>query len=263
MTEFVLKKRSKVTAPFFVLYGGPGEGKTTLANSFPDPLFMRTEPDDNQEQLTLKDGVFETYDEFIEGMKVAKGIIQGEGGIATIVIDTVDYLETLIQAKVDDENSEMSIWDKKRECHKLFARVIKGLQAIRDTYGIAIVLIAHEKIVRAEDLTTPKPYDRHIMAVTDDRDDSNLKLLKDQADAIGFLKRKITQDEKTGRGVMSDKPSLYLSPGGAWDAKNRYRQFGMPKKFDNLPEEGWTKLAPFIPFYKGMVETKTEEQTEE
>lgn len=157
----------------------------------------------------------------------AIGALYGEDHtFRTVVVDSVDWLETLIwrdvEAKYDAKDlafgkGAMIAADRWRE-------VLEGLNALRTQRGMAVILIAHTEIRRFDSPET-EPYDRYqpkLQARTS-------ALVREWCDAVLFANyRTIVKKDEVGfnktvaRGVSTGERLLFTSERPAYMAKNRY-----------------------------------------
>ena len=82
--------------PRVVVYGTEGIGKSTFGNTAPAPIFLPTE-DGLGEIDCERFPLAKSYDEFIGNLGQ---LCQAEHNYQTAVVDTLDWLEKLIWAKV-------------------------------------------------------------------------------------------------------------------------------------------------------------------
>lgn len=96
------KGKIKVPVRCFV-YGTEGVGKTVFASGFPNPLFLATESGTFHVDVTRAAGVRS----FDDALKVLDELARDRQGFETLVIDSIDWLESLIHQAVCKENG----WD--------------------------------------------------------------------------------------------------------------------------------------------------------
>ena len=92
--------------PIIVLHGAPGIGKTTMATNFPAPVFIQTE-DGCPRGLTIESfGLCESFGNVIEGLT---WLGKETHAYQTLVIDSLDALEPLVQAALCADRGYTSI----------------------------------------------------------------------------------------------------------------------------------------------------------
>lgn len=127
-----LKRSPKVKA---LLYGAPGSGKTTLAGTFPKPIYFNIERGLDaiiEQEVDYVD--ITTWEELEEAFKFIDDY-------ETVIIDSVSELQELRIAEVKEtRGKEMSFTDWSALADE-FRRLIKALEK-QDKH---IVFIAHEK----------------------------------------------------------------------------------------------------------------------
>lgn len=229
-----------------MLYGVQGIGKSTFASKAPKPVFIQTEDGLGDVECSK----FPLSKSFEDVMIALRNLYTEPHSYKTLVIDSLDWLETLIwkhtcmtkewKHKIDN------IEDFGYAKGYTFAlehwwKLIDGLSALRDDKNMSVVLIAHSRIEKFENPETDS-YDRftprlhkHASAVIQEWCDEVLfatyKIYTKATDA-GF-ERTRHQAVGTGERIMrtTERPSHA--------AKNRL----------NLPDElplRWDSFAEHI-----------------
>lgn len=249
MTDFSFEPQVKkeTKPPFMVIYGPSGVGKTTLPSYADGVVYLPTEDGAGElELLTLKDGVFNSVEEFIAAVRYVYKNCE-EMGMQTVIVDSLDHLEPLVWKHVCEENS----WDSIEtpgygrgyvECDKQWRRIIDALMRLRDDKNITVVCIAHD-IVRIVNDPQNGPYDAHELKLHK----RAVALWKEKSDLIGLLKNQVVVDQKTGKGKGGTTPTLFVRPNAAYTAKTRYTK--MPGQMPIGINDGWTKLIQHIPYF--------------
>jgi hypothetical protein len=228
--------------PRLLIYGTEGVGKSSTAADAPRPIFVPTE--DGLGQIDCHAFPLATrFEDVISAMSV---LATEEQEYQTVVIDTLDWLERLIWAKVCEDRGVKNIEDIGYQKGYVFAldfwrQVVDALDRLRTERGMCVVLLAHCKIEKFEDPESPA-YDRYSPRLHKHAN----ALVTEWVDAVLFATRKIvTRTEDQGFGQKRTIASGNTRDGGerilrcigspACVAKNRY----------NLPAElplSWNEL---------------------
>jgi len=217
-----IKKNTSFAAPRVLVYGVEGIGKSTFAAGAPSPVFIQTE--DGLGSLAVDH--FPVATKVSDVLDAISTLFDGGHDFKTVVIDSLDWLETLIwrdiEAKYDAKDlaygkGAMIAADKWRE-------ILDGLTALRNDRGMAVILIAHTEIKRFDSPET-EPYDRYQPKLQA----RSSALVREWCDAVLFANYKtlIKKDDvgfnKTvSRGITNGERLLFTSERPAYMAKNRY-----------------------------------------
>ncbi len=217
-----IKKNTSFAAPRVLVYGVEGIGKSTFAAGAPSPVFIQTE--DGLGSLAVDH--FPVATKVSDVLDAISTLFDGGHDFKTVVIDSLDWLETLIwrdiEAKYDAKDlaygkGAMIAADKWRE-------ILDGLTALRNDRGMAVILIAHTEIKRFDSPET-EPYDRYQPKLQA----RSSALVREWCDAVLFANYKtlIKKDDvgfnKTiSRGISTGERLLFTSERPAYMAKNRY-----------------------------------------
>ena len=215
-----------------LLYGVPGIGKTTFAAKWPGALFLDVEGSSEQldnDDISRVDPTPTTYQEFIS---VIDQIAVNSMGFKTLVIDTADWLESMMIRQICQDAGCCSIetygkgygkgWTKVCET---WATLLDKLERIRKGQGMNILFVAHSRIRKfepADDIA----YDRYTLSQNEKSGD----ILKKWADIILFTKHSVLVTENEDGKIKAHsngKRMMYTTFNPCWDAKNR---FGLPEE---------------------------------
>ena len=177
-------------------------------------------------------------------------VFKEDHDLKTLVIDSLDWTETLINQHVCREGKKASISDFGygvgfQMVLENFGRVIKALTAIREERGMGIILIAHSQ-VKAYNNPLGADYDRTGIKLRE----KNAELFLEWCDLIGYLRFSVfTNTKKDGFGettkaIGGTDRVLSCAPCAAFVTKNRYgitEDIPIPS-----PEEGWANLINAI-----------------
>lgn len=269
-----LTRKAEIKPPRILVYGVEGIGKSTFAANAPNPVFLWTE--DGQGALDVAGWpVAKTFDDVLEMI----GVLANEKhDFNTVVIDTLDWLEPLVWAKVVEEWNEVeekqvdeieSIGYGKgyKLARKHWRMYLEGLSVLNKQHNMAIIQIAHNQIKRFDSPET-EPYDRYVVKLHEQAS----SLVREFSDVVAFanyhvsvLKTDVGFKKDVSRGVGGAR-YLYLSEKPAYQAKNRYNmgdKCGL--KWDDFASHlpGGSNFKPAIEVAEEAAEEPTEETTEE
>lgn len=246
--------------PILVLSGVGGIGKTTLAASAPNPIFIRTEDG----MGVLESDRFPVAQTFADVMEALSVLAQGGHDYKTVVLDSADWTESLIHKLVAASQSVTSIEDIGYGkgftiALEYWREYLNALTYLRDTLGMAVIQICHVQIMRHEP-PDGSHYDRYAIKLHKKAS----ALIVENADAVLFANYRVTTNTedlgfnaKRKVAVGSGDWMLWTSERPAHVAKNRYAmpdeipmelvREGMPP--DQVHAENWSRIARFIPYF--------------
>lgn len=259
-----LKRVKSVLPPRTLIYGPPKLGKTTLANEWPNTVFLQTEQGEGSETEIDTFGLLTSYDDVISAIGE---LYSQDHGFQNVVLDSCDKLEPLLWAATCTANKWDSIespgYGKGYIAADVFWRdLIEGLNALRRDRGMSVTLIAHSEVGRFDDPRTSS-YSRFDIRLQK----RALAIIEDEMDLILCLNQEAgIKDDKQGfnktravaeGGVMR---WMYVEGRPSMNAGNRY---GMPPKFPYLRGKGYETLAKYFPHVNGGAQpsvAQTEQQ---
>lgn len=224
-----ITRGKRARAQKVVVYGPEGIGKSTFAAQFPEPLFIDTEGStDNMDVARLdKPSSYTMLKNEIAWVKANPTVCK------TLVIDTIDWAESLAIADVCAQHGKKGIEDfgwgngytyTKEE----MGRLLNMLGELVDL-GINVVLTAHAQMRKFEQPDEMGSYDRWELKLGKKTSSQTAPLVKEWADMVLFANYKtivMTADNGKKKATGGQRV-LYTQHHPAWDAKNRH----------NLPEE--------------------------
>jgi len=203
-----------------VIYGPEGIGKSTLAATFPDPVFLDTEGGTIHLDVTRfpKPNNWEAVPGFIAQLS------QNEHSFKTLVIDTIDWLERLLIEHICQKSHKDGIEDfgygkGYTYLAEEFSRFLQSLEALREQ-GVHIVMVAHSTIRKFEQPDAAGAYDRYELKLSK----QCAPLLKEWCDLLLFVNyfTKVTEKDGRQKAVGGKERRIYTSHCAAFDAKNRH-----------------------------------------
>ena len=234
-----IRKNDAMAAPRIMVYGVEGIGKSTFGAGAPNPIYILTEDGLG----SLKVDHFPLATSFQDVMDAIATLYKENNAFETVVIDSLDWLEAIIQREIEQKYDAKDLAYGKGSliAAEKWREILDGLNALRNDKGMAIILIAHTTIKRF-DSPEVEPYDRYQPKL---QERSNA-VVREWADAVLFANYKtIVKKDDVGfnqtnnRGISTGERLLFTSERPAYMAKNRY----------NMPESiplSWDAFAEAI-----------------
>ena len=232
-------KNTAMAAPRIMVYGVEGIGKSTFGAGAPNPIYILTE--DGLGSLNVDH--FPLATSFQDVMDAISTLYKDNHAFETVVIDSLDWLEAIIQREIEQKYDAKDLAYGKGSliAAERWREILDGLNALRNDKGMAVILIAHTTIKRF-DSPEVEPYDRYQPKL---QERSNA-VVREWADAVLFANYKtIVKKDDVGfnqtnnRGISTGERLLFTSERPAYMAKNRY----------NMPESiplSWDAFAEAI-----------------
>jgi AAA domain len=246
-----LKTKHVDKPPRILLHAQPKIGKSTFGAMMPNPIFIATE-DGLGKSETLRDVpafLVRSADEFMEAMAL---IITDPRGHLTLVIDSVDRLQTYVATKVAREHNAKTIDEIPFGRGGLFmADWFKSNynEAIRHAQSVTrlnILEICHSEAIKESPPDAQVQFTRWCPALSK----HVLPVLREDADLIGYATQPsiMVSDSSGFSGAAGPKKAkqtgvgerrIYCQPGGGFLAGSRY---SIP---DYLPLD-FAAVAPYL-----------------
>ncbi|MDY0037973.1 MAG: ATP-binding protein [Zoogloea oleivorans] len=207
-----------------LVYGCQGVGKNTFAATFAKPILLPIE--DGSAAIDIP--AFPLVKSFQQVVDVIQAL-HGEHDYKTLVVDTLDWLEPLLWEACCEHHGKESIesfgYGKGYvEVDRWWRHVMTGLDSLRHTKGMDIVVLAHSEIKNIQPPDTD-PYDTYQIKVQK----RCFALWQEWADMVLFINYKVNiQKTKTGineervRGIGTGDRVIYTTERPAWKAKSRW-----------------------------------------
>lgn len=217
-----IKKNESLSAPRVLVYGVEGIGKSTFAAGAPAPIFIQTE--DGLGSLQVDH--FPIATSVTDVLDALSALFDGEHKFKSVVIDSLDWLETLIWRDIESKYDEKSLAYGKGAmiAAEKWREILDGLNALRNQRGMSVILIAHCEIKRFDSPET-EPYDRYQPKLQT----RSSALVREWCDAVLFANyRTVVQKADVGfnktvsRGISTGERLLFTAERPSYMAKNRY-----------------------------------------
>lgn len=250
-------QRTRLKDPLRCLFFGPeGVGKSTLAADAPTPIWLDIEDGSGRLEVTrypFRDGrgghVPQTYQEVLAAIE---DLSTQDHPYRTVVIDTVDRLESLIWKFIIEREAPtfkgkltniegfgygrgyaIAVDEWRAFCLKL--------DRLRTSRDMSIVLLAHAQIRTFKSPTTDD-YDRYGLRLND----KAAGFLREWCDIVGFAcfeEGAANVNGDRARGVSTGRRLLKFERTAAYDAKAR---FALPAELELSISSPWAPLGNAI-----------------
>lgn len=226
-----ISKTRRVRSPKIVIVGQGKIGKTTFAAMAPNAIGILTE--DGADAVDAN--AFPLATSLAEVYTAIDTLINQDHEFQTLFIDSLDWLEPLVQEHVCKANNWKNIEQPGFGKGYIAAaeewrNLLSGLEVLRSSKGMGIILIAHDKIKRVEDPLT-EGYDSHVLKLHD----RAAGLVQEWADVVGYAGYRIfTSKTDAGFGNKETKATttgeriLHVEPHPAHCGGNRFGLTNMP-----------------------------------
>lgn len=207
-----------------LIYGVQGIGKNTFAATFRDPVLLQIE--DGSAALDIPAFPLATsFQDVVDRIQA----LHGDHTYKTLILDSLDWLEPLLWTACCEHHGKESIesfgYGKGYvEVDRWWRHIMSGLDSLRQTKKMDIVLLAHSEVKHIEPPDTDA-YDTYQLKMQK----RAFALWQEYADMVLFLNYKINiQKTKTGvseertRGIGTGDRVIHTTERPAWKAKNRW-----------------------------------------
>lgn len=204
------------------IYGVPGVGKTTFASEFPNPIFLDLENGSSHLNVTRLN-TFPKYENLLTTMN---DLLNDKHNYQTVVIDSLEAMEDLIQAQICQADSVDSI---EKACGGFAKGYIRAAELTRDFMkleqqlankrGLTIVNIGHAVQKSFADASDSTQYDRYVMRLHH----KMAAVVFEMSDNVYFAKHKVYTSKEMGKtkAFGDGERVMFTSWRPGFDAKNR------------------------------------------
>lgn len=189
----ILSTISKPVKKFnsFTIYGGAGIGKTTLAATFPSPIFIRVEDGLSSLPDNMMPDAFPLVSSFDDCCHQITSLITEEHQYKTLVIDSISKLDRLCTDEITKGNQGPKALATAlggygagyQALSSMHGRVRKGCQMLIEKKNMTVVFLAHAEL-NTVDLPDCEPYQQYGLKMEKKSQSHYI----DDVDFVGFLR---------------------------------------------------------------------------
>lgn len=234
--------RGKIKRPYLVLvYGPDGVGKTTFGAEAPDPIFLGSERGTDNLDVAR----FPSPKSWVDVEGAMLELVKGKHEFRTLVIDSLDWLEPMLHAKICKAHNVRSIELASGGYGKGYIEALNdwvnfknALNLLRDERNMNIVLLAHADTITHHDPQTQMEYKRHELKLHKKAS----AMFREFVDAVLFISYK-TYGKKDGQRTLAlgdGTRVMFTERRPGFDAKNRY---GLPPAMPMILGESWSNFV--------------------
>lgn len=238
--------------------GDAGVGKTSLAATFPKPIFIRAE--DGMQSIDSKNrpDAFPVINKVDELWEQLRALAKDEHDYKTLVLDSVTQLETLFAEYVieNDPKNPKSLAQANGgygagygAVAAMHGRVRKAAKTLKEKRGMNVVFIAHSDVTTI-DLPDEDPYSRYELRLHK----KSMPHYVDNCDLVAYLRLETftTGDGERKKAISSGNRIAICYTAAAQVSKNR---FGISEDIE-VPH-GVNPFLQHIPVLKAMAKSAT------
>lgn len=246
--------------------GDAGVGKTSLAATFPNPIFIRAEDGLQSVPVERRPDALPVLSKVEQLWEQLTALIQEPHNYKTLVIDSVTQLETLFGDHVmeTDPKKPKSLAQANggygagfSAVAALHGRVRKAAKALKEKRGMNVVFIAHSDVTTIE-LPDQDPYSRYELRLHK----KSMAHYVDNVDLVAYIKLETftTGEGDRKKAISSGNRVAVCYTAAAQVSKNRY---GITEEIDVPKDENpFVKYIPSLAAKKAKPAPKTEEAGE-
>lgn len=229
------------------IIGDAGLGKTSLAATFPKPIFIRAEDGLSSIPEAIRPDAFPRLHSVSDLWDQLAGLIKEDHGYSTVVIDSVTALEVMFADHVieTDPKNPKGIqqahggYGAGRDMVSSMHRRVRKAAEMLVERGINVVFVAHADTVRIEP-PDADPYTKFSMRLHE----KSMQPYVDNVDLVGFLRLEtfVTGDGDRKKAISDGTRQLVCHAVASNVSKNR---FGITEAIE--VKVGENPLTPFLP----------------
>jgi len=255
---------------FVTIFGDAGTGKTSLAATFPDPIFIRAEDGLKAVPSETRPKAFPLLRSAQDLWDQITALIKEDHSFKTLVIDSVTKLDVIFTEEIMKTDGKNNL----AQCAGGFGagfqvlfgmhqRLRKACQVLQEKRGMNIVFIAHADVDKIEP-PDMAGYSKYVMKITGNSKVNCADPYVNDVDVVGFIRLQTFSKGNDGeikKAVSTGERELIAFATAANVSKNRFGITGpISVELGVNPLAG---LVPFVPSLKTIKPKATKPTTTE
>ncbi len=235
-----ITKTKRATAPKIVI-GGPGKiGKTTFAAAAPNAIGILTEDGASAVDVSA----FPLCKSLDDVYSAIGTLLNEEHDFSSVFLDSLDWCEPLLHDYICKKNGWASVetpgFGKGYvAAAEEWRTLLSGFEELRSKKGMAVILIAHDKVKRFES-PLHEGYDQYVLKLHDRAS----AIVAEWADVLGWAGYKVLTKaadagfgNKETKAITTGERILHVEPHPAHFGGNRFGLKNMPLSWDAFSAE--------------------------
>lgn len=239
-------------APMLTIFGEGGTGKTSLAATFPAPVFIRAEDGFDVFAGKKAPNAFPVLKNGEDIFEQLDALLEQEHPFKTLVIDSITSLDKKFESDIVRKDTRAKSINQAMGGYgagysavaELHSKVKDRCDQLREKKGMTIVFLGHVE-TETMDLPDEPNYSRYSMRIHK----KSIGYYTDFVSLVGLLKLQTIVDQESGKAKSFGDRVMIVDKRASSITKNRY---GIVDDIDVA--EGSNPLLDLIPYFKNATQ---------
>lgn len=239
-------------APMLTIFGEGGTGKTSLAATFPAPVFIRAEDGFDVFAGKKAPNAFPVLKNGEDIFEQLDALLEQEHPFKTLVIDSITSLDKKFESDIVRKDTRAKSINQAMGGYgagysavaELHSKVKDRCDQLRENKGMTIVFLGHVE-TETMDLPDEPNYSRYSMRIHK----KSIGYYTDFVSLVGLLKLQTIVDQESGKAKSFGDRVMIVDKRASSITKNRY---GIVDDIDVA--EGSNPLLDLIPYFKNATQ---------
>lgn len=239
-------------APMLTIFGEGGTGKTSLAATFPAPVFIRAEDGFDVFAGKKAPNAFPVLKNGEDIFEQLEALLEQDHPFKTLIIDSITSLDKKFESDIVRKDPRAKSINQAMGGYgagysavaELHSKVKDRCDQLREKKGMTIVFLGHVE-TEAMDLPDEPNYSRYSMRIHK----KSIGYYTDFVSLVGLLKLQTIVDQDSGKAKSFGDRVMIVDKRASSITKNRY---GIVDDIDVA--EGSNPLLDLIPYFKNATQ---------